>query len=208
MHRVRHLNRACLCPELNPNGNGAIFMLIRSVVLTGACGVLVFSIAARASFAQDSPQAAKVIVESDGTVKIPAESVPLSSFLSPEAKAYVTQHLHDMQDPEIVKQDNGVPRFMKGMLARDKELFAVDQQDAQIGGVHAYVYSPKSGISEVNRERVLINLHGGGFSGCWPGCAELESIPISALMQVKVVSVDYREGPEHKFPAVQKQRIS
>ncbi len=176
-------------------------MLIRSVVLTGVCGVLVFSIAARGAFAQDSPQAAKVTVESDGTVKIPAESVPLSSFLSPEAKAYVTQHLHDMQDPEIVKQDNGVPRFMKGMLARDKELFAVDQQDAHIGGVHTYVYSPKSGISEVNKERVLINLHGGGFSGCWPGCAELESIPISALMQVKVVSVDYREGPEHKFPA-------
>lgn len=176
-------------------------MLIRSVVLAGACGVLVSSSAARAFFAQDSPQAAKVTVESDGTVKIPAESVPLSSFLSPEAKAYVTQHLHDMQDPEIVKQDNGVPRFMKGMLARDKQLFAVDQQDAQIGGVHAYVYSPKSGISEVNQERVLINLHGGGFSGCWPGCAELESIPISALMQIKVVSVDYREGPEHKFPA-------
>ena len=60
---------------------------------------------------------------------------------------------------------------------------------------------PKAGISEVNKQRVLINLHGGGFSGCWPGCAELESIPISALMQIKVVTVDYREGPEHKFPA-------
>src|SRR6185437_11736386 len=82
-----------------------------------------------------------------------------------------------------------------------KEIFAVDQQDTKVGGVHAYVYSPKSGISEVNRDRVLINLHGGGFSGCWPGCAELESIPISALMQIKVVSVDYREGPDHKFPA-------
>jgi acetyl esterase/lipase len=141
------------------------------------------------------------VVEADGTVQVPAVSVPLSSFSSAEAKAYVTQHLHDMQNPELVKQDEGVPRFMKGMLARDQELFAVDKQDTQIGGVHAYVYTPKSGISEVNKERVLINLHGGGFSGCWPACAELESIPISALMQIKVVTVDYREGPEHKFPA-------
>lgn len=42
---------------------------------------------------------------------------------------------------------------------------------------------------------------GGGFSGCWPACAELESRPISALGRIKVVSVDYREGPENKFPA-------
>jgi len=106
-----------------------------------------------------------------------------------------------MQDPEIVKQDNGVPRFVKPLLERDQALFAVDRKEEQIGGVHAYVYSPRAGIAEKNRARVLINLHGGGFSGCWPGCAELESIPISALMQIKVVTVDYREGPEHKFPA-------
>ena len=176
-------------------------MPIRALVPLVACGVLVVTAEARIAFAQDAQQPQKVTVESDGTVNIPAESVPLSSFLSPEAKAYVTQHLHDMQDPELVKQDNGVPRFMKAILARDEQVFAVDKQDAQIGGVHAFVYIPKSGISEVNRERVLINLHGGGFSGCWPACAELESIPLSALMQIKVVTVDYREGPEHKFPA-------
>jgi epsilon-lactone hydrolase len=178
-------------------------MSIRLLVLVVACGAFVLPGEARFSFAQDQsqPKLPGVTVEADGTVKIPAESVPLSSFLSPEAKAYVTQHLHDMQNPELLKQDEGVPRFMKGMLARDQELFAVDKQDTQIGGVHAYVYTPKSGISEINKERVLINLHGGGFSGCWPACAELESIPISALMQIRVVTVDYREGPEHKFPA-------
>jgi hypothetical protein len=43
---------------------------------------------------------AKVMVESDGTVQLPAEAVPVSKFLSPEGQAYLTQHLHDMQDPE------------------------------------------------------------------------------------------------------------
>jgi acetyl esterase/lipase len=177
-------------------------MSIKSLVSAAVAFVAVFlNCETQPGTAQTPPESAKVTVESDGTVRIPSESVPLSSFLSPEAKAYVTQHMHDMQDPEIVKQDAGVPRFMKAMLARDKEIFAVDQQDAQIGGVHAYLYLPKSGVSEVNKERVLINLHGGGFSGCWPGCAELESIPIAALMQIRVVSVDYREGPDHKFPA-------
>jgi len=172
-----------------------ILSLLRSILL-----IPLFAIS---SFAQDRTGAAppKVIVETDGAVQVPAQTVPMSAFLSPEAKAYVTQHLKDMQDPEILKQDAGVPRFMKGYLARDYELFAVEKKDTKVGGVHAYVYTPKAGISAKNKKRVLINLHGGGFSGCWPGCAELESIPVSALGEIEVVSVDYREGPDNKFPA-------
>ncbi|MFL6414549.1 MAG: alpha/beta hydrolase fold domain-containing protein [Bryobacteraceae bacterium] len=143
----------------------------------------------------------KVVVDENGTVHIPAQTVPLSGFLSPEAKSYVTQHLKDMQDPEMVKQDNGVPRFMKPYLERQKVLYPVDREDKKIAGVHTYVYTPKTGISAANRNRVLINLHGGGFSGCWPACAELESMPVSALGKIRVVSIDYREGPQYKFPA-------
>ncbi len=33
------------------------------------------------------------------------------------------------------------------------------------------------------------------------GLRELESIPVSALGNIEVVSVDYREGPDNKFPA-------
>ena len=171
----------------------AIFL---SLVLTG----LLFPLTV---LSQDRPttEPPKVVVRDDGTVEVPAQVVPMSSFLSPEAKAYVTQHLKDMQNPEILKQDDGVPRFMKPYLARDHELFAVEKKDQKVGGVHVYVYTPKSGIASKNKKRILINLHGGGFSGCWPGCAELESIPVSALGQIEVVSVDYREGPDYKFPA-------
>ena len=122
-----------------------------------------------------------VVVDDDGTVHVPAQTVPMSSFLSPEAKAYVTQHLKDMQNPQALASDNGVPRFMKGYLERQKALYPVDREDTKIAGVHAYVYTPKAGISAVNRSRVLVNLHGGGFSGCWPACAELESISSAAL---------------------------
>jgi len=142
-----------------------------------------------------------VIVDDDGTVHVPAQTVPLSSFLSPEAKAYVAQHLRDMQHPERVAQVNGVPRFLEHYLARQQALYAVAGRETTIAGVHAFVYTPKSGIGPSNRSRILINLHGGGFSGCWPACAELESIPIAALARIKVVSLDYREGPKYRFPA-------
>lgn len=148
-----------------------------------------------------APSNNKVVIDDDGTVHIPAQAVPMSGFLSPEAKAYVTQHLKDMQNPQMLVQDNGVPRFMKGYLERQEVLYPVDREDTTIAGVHAYVYTPKAGIATPNRNRVLIDLHGGGFSGCWPACAELESMPVAALGKIRVISLDYREGPKYKFPA-------
>jgi len=174
-----------------------------TLLLMGAVGYVSAGLAqsnSKTEAAKES-QPSPIVVRSDGTVELPAESVPVSKFLSPEAKAYLTQHLHDMQDPEKLKLDNGVPRFMVGYLERQKALYALKKEDTKIAGVHAYVYTPAAGIAEKNKDRVLINLHGGGFSGCWPGCAELESRPIAGLGQIKVISVDYREGPDHKFPA-------
>jgi len=151
--------------------------------------------------AASAKKAPEVAVQADGTVELPAESVPVSKFLTPEAKAYLNQHLHDMLDPKMTYMEKGIPRFMVPYFERQKVLFPVKLEDQKIAGVHAYVYTPAGGVAAANKNRVLINLHGGGFSGCWPGCAELESRPIAALGSIKVVSVDYRQGPENKFPA-------
>src|SRR6202011_2604589 len=47
--------------------------------------------------------------------------------------------------------------------------------------------------------RVVINLHGGGFTS--DSGSLTESIPVANLTQTKVVSVLYRLAPEHPFPA-------
>lgn len=151
--------------------------------------------------ADAAPRSAKVVVDADGTVHVPAQAVPLSEFLSPEAKAYLAQHLKDMQHPERLAQVDGVPIFLQTYIARQRSLYPVVRRETTIAGVHAYVYTPKAGISDTNRHRVLIDLHGGGFSGCWPACAELESMPIAALGRIEVVSLDYREAPKYRFPA-------
>ena len=176
-------------------------MRIMRFVLFTSClilGVMLFPSHSQQRGARPNPN---VIVDEDGTVHVPSMAVPMSSFLSPEAKAYVTQHLKDMQNPEMLAQVEGVPRFMKTYIDRQRVLYAVRREDTNIAGVHAYVYTPDADIPATNRNRILINLHGGGFSGCWPACAELESIPIAALAKTKVVSLDYREGPQYKFPA-------
>lgn len=154
-----------------------------------------------AASAADGPPPNPVTVDADGTVHVPAITIPVSEYLSPEGKAYLAEHLNVLRHPEMLVQPNGLPPFLAGYLNRQKTLYPVERQDTAVGGVHAYVYTPKSGVAPKNAKRVLINLHGGGFHECWPGCAELESIPIASLSGIKVVSLDYRQGPKYEFPA-------
>jgi acetyl esterase/lipase len=142
-----------------------------------------------------------VLVEPDGTVHMPAQVVPVSGFLSARGKAYLVEHLKNLQRPELLVQEDGVPPLLAGYIARQRELFPVSREESTFGGVDAYVYTPRAGIAPENRDRVLIELHGGGFRECWPACAELESMPIAALGRIKVVSLDYRQGPQYRHPA-------
>ena len=70
-----------------------------------------------------------------------------------------------------------------------------------MGGIVVDVVTPAEGIAPENADRVLINLHGGGFVTGARSASLVESVPMAALMRIKVISVDYRMGPEHQFPA-------
>lgn len=172
----------------------AIGVLLRKVGLLSVALIL----SASAGSAQ---MPAPLKVDDNGTVHVPAMDIPVSEYLSPEGKAYLADHLKRVQRPDQVAQQNGVPPLLAGYLERQRTLFAVDRQDTTVGGVHAYVYTPKNGIAPENARRVLIDLHGGGFMGCWPACGELESMPVASLGRIKVVSLDYRQGPKYAFPA-------
>jgi epsilon-lactone hydrolase len=79
--------------------------------------------------------------------------------------------------------------------------YPVSIRPEEMGGVQTDVVEPKSGVAPRNRHRVLINLHGGGFVFGARYEGQIASIPIASLGQVRVVTVDYRMGPEHRFPA-------
>lgn len=159
-----------------------------------ACALV---LSASTALAQQPSGPPAVAVHENGTMHVPAASVPASDLLSPEGKAYLAEHLRDMQRPPA----EGQPSWLDRALARHRELYKVEAQTTKIGGIDVIDYRPSAGISSRNQKRVLINLHGGGFAGCWPACAEAESRPIAALARVRVVSVDYRQWPEAVFPA-------
>ena len=79
--------------------------------------------------------------------------------------------------------------------------FPVEMHATEIAGVPVEEFVPTDGVSPENEHRVLINLHGGAFMAGAVYIGRVESAPIAALAKMRVVSVDYRQGHEHTFPA-------
>jgi monoterpene epsilon-lactone hydrolase len=147
-------------------------------------------------------------VDPDGTLHISDVSVPLSSFLSPEARSYMLHLLRDKpfsggpsaaQDIKgyRARQDEIMNWFLKPIRAR----YPVNVEHKTIAGIYTDVVTPKDGIAPKNNDRVLLNVHGGGFVSGARTAALVESIPIASVEKIKVITIDYRMGPEYKFPA-------
>lgn len=154
------------------------------------------------AFAQHAPSG----VEADGRVTTPVATIPYSAYASPQARAFFPQMINagskapPLSAP-IAQSRSFYDRLNSARAARMEKLYPVTTHRETIAGVGTDVVLPAQGIAAKNRHRVLINLHGGAFLWGAHSGALVESIPIASLGRIKVVSVDYRQGPEHVFPA-------
>jgi acetyl esterase/lipase len=67
-----------------------------------------------------------------------------------------------------------------------------------IAGIPVRIVTPP-GIPAGHSDRILINLHGGGFNS--DSGSLTESIPVAALAKTRTIAVLYRLAPEHPYPA-------
>ena len=171
----------------------------------------VWTVALSAGYAQQATQSKaqadrKISVDKDGTIHLPAFAVPLSSYMSEKARrTFVDQAFHtpniDFTGPISKSREEVDKKFYQPRLERAKAIYPVNIKEEKIAGVRTDVISPRGGVPAPNRDRVLINLHGGGFQ-VGAGLGGLaESIPFASVGNFKVITVDYRMGPEYKFPA-------
>lgn len=145
-------------------------------------------------------------VTPDGTVSAASVAIPYSAFASPQARAFFPQMLvagakAPPLDAPIAQSRAFYDRMNGDRAARMRKLFPVTVRHVSIAGVGADVVLPAQGVSTANRHRVLINLHGGAFLWGAGSGGLVESIPIASLARIEVISLDYRQGPEHVFPA-------
>jgi acetyl esterase/lipase len=95
--------------------------------------------------------------------------------------------------------------FRKGRAEEARKLFPVRVEEKTIGGVRTDVITPLE-LAEAKRNRVLINVHGGGFNS--DSGSLVEGVPIANLTGTTVVSVYYRLAPEHPFPAAVEDTVA
>jgi len=162
-------------------------------------------LAATAAIAQQVEWGARPTFAEDGTVTVPSFELPPSVFSSEEAQALqrMRARMGDafprQQNPSIEDSRKAIDRAMAPQIKQMRGMYDVDVTENTLAGVPVRIVKPSDG--NYDRDRVLINLHGGAFSVCWDSCSLLESIPISALGRYEVVSVNYRMAPEAKHPA-------
>lgn len=145
-------------------------------------------------------------VEPDGTIHAPAATLPYSTLASPEAaRFFPTMLAAGAEAPPItapIEQSRAFyDRLNSDRATRMAKRYPVKTHRDTIAGVGVDVVEPADGIAPRNRQRVLINLHGGAFLWGAHSGGLVESIPIAHLGRIQVISVDYRQGPEHVYPA-------
>ena len=134
----------------------------------------------------------------DGTAYV-TRIVPVPKTISPEAQKSLAKVVSDAATSETLEQRrSGTDNWQAGAGELSKQLYPANVASDTIAGIFVRIITPIN-PDPAKRDRVLINLHGGGFNS--DSGSLTETIPIANLTRTKVVAVLYRLAPEHPFPA-------
>lgn len=148
--------------------------------------------------ASQAPNRDTSYIDAEGTAHI-TRIVPLPATISPEAQKMLAHAMPDQVPPESLAERRAqmVAYTTAGRIAWTK-ICPNQIVENKIAGVPVRIVTA-GGMPAENGNKVLIDLHGGGFntdSGSYQ-----ESIPIASYTRIKVIAVLYRLAPEHTFPA-------
>jgi monoterpene epsilon-lactone hydrolase len=173
-----------------------------ALLLTAACAALLI---ARQNASRFVPQTNSSFIDADGTAHV-TRVVPVPQTISPEARQSLSRQVSDSTPPDTLaerRRKTDAWQSRAGEAAR--AMYPVNIAADTIAGVPVRIVTPLSTPRE-KTNRLLINLHGGGFNS--DSGSLTESIPVANLTQTKVVAVLYRLAPEHPFPAAVEDAVA
>jgi acetyl esterase/lipase len=148
--------------------------------------------------AAEAPSRDTSYIDEKGTAHI-TRVVPIPEDLSPEAKASLARREPDQAPPEsLADRRKHTDAYTAHAKVEWTKICPNTLTDQTIAGVPTHIVVPE-GMPEENKDKVLLNLHGGGFNS--DSGSYTESIPIASYAKMKVVAVLYRLAPEYPFPA-------
>jgi acetyl esterase/lipase len=152
----------------------------------------------KATTAADAPNRDTSYIDAQGAAHV-TRVVPVPDTISPQAQLSLGHAEADEGPPQSLADRR---RLTDAYTARARitwsRLCPNQLVDDTIAGVPVHIVTP-DGLLDANRDKVLLNLHGGGFNS--DSGSYTESIPIASYTGIKVVAVLYRLAPEHPFPA-------
>lgn len=109
----------------------------------------------------------------------------------------------NMHPANIQEWKEWIGNFNKGAvkgLPELREQLGVAAVQSEMGGVPVWILMPKD-LPEINRDRILLNLHGGGYVLGAGEAGMEEAILMAGIGKFKVVYADYRMAPDFPYPA-------
>lgn len=148
--------------------------------------------------ATDAPNRDTSYIDPNGTAHV-TRVVPVPQTVSPEAQKSISRAEPDQGPPQPLEaRRKGTDAYTARARVEWTKLCPNTIVEDKIAGVPVRIVTPES-MPEKNKDKVLLNLHGGGFNS--DSGSYTESIPIASYTGIKVVAVLYRLSPEVKFPA-------
>ena len=154
--------------------------------------------------AQDAkPGTSQPHVDPDGTISTPGGMIPFSAAASKQAlRRFQEILIEDKAAPGIANplaSRKFYDQINSDRAARMQKMFPVVITNGEMAGIPVATVSAAD--ARTDDPRVLINLHGGAFLWGAGSGGLVEAIPVASVSKIKVVTVDYREGPENQYPA-------
>jgi acetyl esterase/lipase len=148
--------------------------------------------------AAEAPTRDTSYIDAEGTAHV-TRVVPIPEDLSPQARKSLARPEPDQEPPQsLAERRKGTDAYTARARVEWSKICPNNLTNETMAGVPVRVIVP-DGMPGANKDKVLLNLHGGGFNS--DSGSYTETIPIASYTRIKVVAVLYRLAPEYPFPA-------
>jgi epsilon-lactone hydrolase len=182
----------------------------RSALIASA---LAFTFVAPAIAQEAAPDFAKLEASQNaantkpGPRAVPGRSIPVPATASPQLQAMIAAPYRvpnwDANPKSAAEWKELIGRLATAGAATQKsvrEKLGVTMEASTIAGVKVFILTPKE-IPPANRNRLLVNVHGGGYVYNPGEAGTGEATLMAAYGGFKVIAVDYRMPPDFPYPA-------
>ncbi len=148
--------------------------------------------------AAEAPSRDTSYIDAQGTAHV-TRVVPVPQTISPQAQLALGHPEPDQGPPQsLADRRKGTDAYTARARIAWTRLCPNQLVESTMAGVPVRIVTPDP-MPAANQDKVLLNLHGGGFNS--DSGSYTESIPIAGYTGIKVVAVLYRLAPEHPYPA-------